>query len=921
MIEKSSPGFGKCLTTLPEPFYSLESGLRMRICFSEISPVRKLRRQWENLSGESRPEGPIQTFTVSSVKKQLAAKEVLFFYDGNGRNAGEKLAELHRDAAHSVLASRFVRDPHRDRILSSNKDVRLSPRRFPNAIFSVILTGTELILLFPSDYRERLHLVSLPLSEEKVRRLDESLKKFFYRLHETPEPLTGVHSAIEGSAALESLPHIAPETALAEIFNRKQVEFTCPEPGWHHFELNTDNAIYDRTMPCDKDSVFLLKRNPERVIDYLQHGDLRIDVPFLEEARSLVWRASSDNHEKPGYWSLIPCHRFCHHLGVDLKTRESAQRCKLQDIQLTEWNPAGVLQPGQQTEMDSGGKFLELSVQRRCNAQSLRLEISDHSVLFSGTVLDKGIYLLVADASLFLDSDVTLQSHHSLRNLTPEDRLRILDLRDGRSKRLATNPGDYTVLRGSTDRESPAMGNHSFQGSDGLLHPPSCRGLLPDLCRGNLNAMSPGFEVEDKALPRVALDEMLPAGAQEPDQEFLEFKTSVRKEEINYTAGYLRIRMDATRSYDFILGLPRASERRFAIMRSSPQCPAGPVLRASELRIPNEPFRLRIQARIRSRNRIRTLDLLDRQFGPGFQSTEHSHLVGRTQSDATIGSGDWMIHAEGGCHNSSPGKPGHYRPKFLIRGKDSLRLLWKSDQPALFRWSSGSDLADSSYLSPGANPLWLPLGDTGGQTSFTISVQHLESKAGERLRSGGPNIAAGQPGQTIRKARVWPATGPNSSCVVETLHAAEPEWLRLCFPDGTTSNLKLKLQDEYSQDNLVSAEKRNSELQSSEASQGYLQRQACALILDPDMQPREILSVDEERDQLWLMPETGSALGNGLRTDESITVRAGQSEAVLCTYREGLPADEYPVTGPAERVYRKGGTYQDSPENFAKVGE
>ena len=69
------------------------------------------------------------------------------------------------------------------------------------------------------------------------------------------------------------------------------------------------------------------------------------------------------------------------------------------------------------------------------------------------------------------------------------------------------------------------------------------------------------------------------------------------------------------------------------------------------------------------------------------------------------------------------------------------------------------------------------------------------------------------------------------------------------------------------------------------------------------------------------MPETGSALGNGLRTDESITVRAGQSEAVLCTYREGLPADEYPVTGPAERVYRKGGTYQDSPENFAKVGE
>ena len=925
------PGFFQCLTTLPEPLYMEESGLRLRICFSDEKETRDLQGQWDSLDSSSRELGSFQTGSHRDLMQILESARVLFFYDGNGERAMARLEELHGQSELSVLSSRFIADERRDRIQKKFSDVVLSPRKYPQAIFSFALLNDRLILIFPSDFSQRLHWLSISLTQARVRELQSSLKQHYRRLKATQRSRSEIQSTETQSANIRE--------SLSELYNRSQLELKCQKDGIVHFRFRTDNRSYDEFLPCRQDAILLLKRNPRRKISFIEDEDARISVPYVSEGRSLDWNLSADGltevisdpesaDEASGYWSLKPCYP-CHTLGfLEKEPSDAVADCELKDIDLKEWNLLGLLNP----DLDAGGRFLEFRINERCKSGALRIVTGNERLLFAESTLDPGIYLIVADASLFSSPVSTkataLQEDAGLRRVAAGERIELLDLTSGES-RLLKNSDNRSHIQGRNPHPGPARSIHSHQSASfHSFHPPYCAGLIADLCSNGLHGMSPGYAVKSQPLPRFQLDELLPAGTSSPEEEFLEFRNTSPYSDLRYIAGQIKIHLESeNRDYQFVRGLPKASAGRWAIMRNGSDCYANAesVIQSSDFRIPNEPFQLKIVLEaILSNGTGWNKILLDRWFGPAYQDRTHSHLAANTLENGSI----FKQHAESNCHNSSPGQPGHYRPEYSLMGLHRLRLRWLGDSLAHFRLAqTGADGATGSvherWISPGISDLLFS--DEWEGISSIISVEHLESESSPPLKQGGPNRSKGSPRTTVQEYRLWHASGPDSSCTVQAVHSSAPEWIRLCFPEGATEGLRLSIEDDNSIDSLVPASKRIP-VHAIEAYESSIQPNECALIIDPDVSPEFILNLDKQRDRLWLMPETGAALGNGLRSDEGFRIRiesgnestATSSHSVLCTFGNWLPAEDQGFSG--NEYHRKPGTFQDSPENYRTSG-
>ena len=917
------PGFAECLTTIPNSLYSKESALRLRICFSDPEQAQKLQKQWNALQGESRPLGDFQTGSSQDLLDALAEQELQFFYDGNSDGALADLAEIHERSRASLLASRFLVDRYRDRILSQYSGVLLSPRSFPNAVFSFVLSKDALFLIFPSTYSRRLHWLPLSLPPETAEELSSRLHRHHRKLREK-YPSTNPSESSQ-------LDPIRIERSITELYNRAQLELRCDRNGRTRFLFRTDDKQYDQVLPCKEDALLLLKRDAKRKIAWIEDSSTRISVPHVAKGRSLNWTTvdknapassassspdSTGNPGSGGFWSLQACNPQCQTLGwiPDNPHQKDVPVCKLDHLKLKEWNLIGLLTP----KLKPGGRFLEFEVLQNCRPSGLRIQSGDQRILFEDPVLQKGLYVVLVDPALFsLPADISRQTSYLLRRISQDDAVQLVNLISGNSRTIVS-PSGKTPLIGHARGHTHIQALHSNQSETfNSLHPPYCVGLIPDLCQEGWHGMSPGHRVKASPLASIQIDEILPAGTSEPSEEFLEFRNAKANPGKEFLAGHLEIEFRSEhRDYQFLRPLPRNVPGRWAIMRQGSACYQGrpSILEDPDFRIPNEAFRMTVtlHANLEDGSEIHQ-NIVNRWFDERFQSRQHSHLVVKRRSNV-----HWLSHATNSCHASSPGSAGHYRPKLLARGSQGMRLEWLADSAAKFQLSYPyrEKEAREFWLAPGLQPLnvW----EQPSRVSSIIELEQTGNVPNQVLTDEGPNRSSGSPEAPRWRFRIWHQSGMDSRCRVQTVHRGEPEWLRICFPEGASRDVELFIQDEQSIDRLVPARERNSSLQAMEASTSRIGLNECVLIVDPDLASRSLLLIDKPEDRSWLMPESGSALGNGLREDESIRIRIQQPSrsepAVLCTFGKGL-RPYHRLSGP-EKVGRIPGTYQDLPGNF-----
>ncbi|MEQ8352456.1 MAG: hypothetical protein RH862_13280 [Leptospiraceae bacterium] len=914
----SGPGFKKCLTTLAESRYKQEFGVRLRICFPEIERILELKEQWATLDTTSRRLGEFKTGTSVDLLDTLKSKSIEFFYDGNGRQALAELNRLHGRSTHSILASRFIDDPRRNEILLQYSNVALSPRKFPDSVFSFVLTKHEIYLLFPSRFRRRIHWLSVPLESVQADRLRT-------KLIERHEALLSLLEDRTDSAAFNFA------ASLTELFDRRQFEFQCSRDGLLQFRFKTDNRSYERVLPCLKNAILLLRRKPENRISYIQDSQSSIDVPYIADGRSLNWQQkprdlndSDSGISTNGYWSLEPCNPECNSLGFHTaKKKFSMPRCRLEDIELNEWNLIGLLTPG----LEPGGKFLEFRIHRNCRSAGLKIYVDQKEVLFPAK-LQKGLHLMLADPSYFDRSNrFTSQASHLVRNISEGDEIILKCPACEKSKTLkkARNPDLFLFGESIQDADVNAIQSRKNTGKD-QFHPPYCRGLIPDLCRSGVHGMSPGEEVRPRPLPTITLDEILPAGTSDPAEEFLEFRSVDSSSDSKFVSGSLRIQFQSeNRSYVFYGAIPRSDSGRWAIMREGNQCysETPSVIQDSDFRIPNQPFRLEVRLKAHTaEGKFIDKTLLREDFSKSFLNRQFSHV----RRENRKGHSRWMVHSDSQCHNSTPGRPGYYRPQFRPLGLHFFKIQWLADSDGFFQWQNDNDssIDEMAWISPGRTEVVLDHSENRFASEYTIRLKHLSSP--EALRIAGPNLSDERPLQSSRKFRIWPSQKPDRSCVVQSIQLNTTEWIRVCFPQGSTESIRLAISDEQSRDTLIPAGQRRNDLSLYE-DPSSLRPGECALILDPDINKNTLESIQQPADQMCFMPESGSALGNGLRKDEEIEIllldsehlepeASDRSPLTLCTYGAGNPENDYLIPENHRIIERKEGTYQDLPENF-----
>lgn len=895
--------------------------------------LHRLKEQWRALTGESRPLGPFRTMTHGRFLESLESRRIYFFYDGNGRRALENLAPLHRRARHSLVARRFLQDPYIRTLQRQNAEVKTEARRYPEFVYSFILLDRELILLYPSAFRQRIHALAIPLSAEKFSRLKERLFDF-HRSSHGPRQVdgSGNRSAVSRDQVSEvSFRKLRLRKDLRECYDRKQIEFACR--GRTKASLRTEDALYSARLDCAEGSTILLQRNPAQVINYLEDSEEMISIPYVQEGITLRWNTppKKQSHEatpptsgSDGFWSAAPC-RNCNSLGFpEQRQGPEIPSCTVEDLVLSEINAKGVLDAN--GSMKPGGKFLEWSVRRTCKPGSLRLKVDDRLLMLPARRIKAGIFLLLADASFFLPPDnVVWNENYLLRRLSEDSQVQLLDVRTGNvrsyGKTDATSDQGKTklsrkhVMYGQSRLAHPLRSIHSrVPAKDAfLLHPPRCKGLLVDFCP--YHGMSPGYTNPGIHIPQLALDEVLPVGpAGHPRMEFLEWRARANKgkEGPEYAAAEMEIELSSRRrEYRFTIPVPENVNARFALMGKREYCfsNSSGILESQGFRIPNEPFS--IKTTLRS---LRTDGVLEERIVDRHRFTRaHSRVRSRLRAN------NWFLHAGSGpCEFASPGKPGYYRPRLEPAGIHELDLHWFSSEPAQARLTNLKTGAVSvTWLQPGKNLRSRPVGQKQERIPFLLEIQGFNPSG--PLMEGGPNLSAGVPEYSRSRFVLWkrPAGPEDPVCQFSDVSAGSREWVRICFPGGSDQENTFAFMDEQSTDIMVPARTRRPGLPDPQSASRTIFPGGCALLLDPDLTDSEIQEIQNSRDELWLMPESGSALGNGLRPDESLILKDSDGMA-LCTFRMGLPENKYPIPD-SGLTGRKGDTVQDIPENFRSV--
>ncbi|MCE9600411.1 MAG: hypothetical protein K8S54_20805 [Spirochaetia bacterium] len=547
--------------------------------------------------------------------------------------------------------------------------------------------------------------------------------------------------------------------------------------------------------------------------------------------------------------------------------------CTTSDLQLTEWNPFGVMRSG---SLDSGGKFVELLALRSC--------ISDALVVLAGTSLRLPRELKAGETLLFAAEPDLFEKRAiaaSLRSLSPLTSIQIFDLQTGDSRALfeGSSSEDRWIFA-SQNEAGEIIQVHSLTLSNGpVFHEAILLGLRPDL---GLHAMSPGYQTYPGTQESSArLSELYPTGSYNgtsiSGDEFFEIQS-------NAAGGRGKLSLAVKRLSDgktILHLLPLPSRQYTAVFTANPQCFPG-IHTRSDLFLPNEAAEYTLS------DGSRILDSIQ------INSQLYSQIESSRRSIGLHNRSNRFVQTSGGtgtCMRSiaSPGEANSFDP-FAIEEPASgasrrFRIYLSSN--SLLRTYIG---ADQSTLQE--QTVHVQDGDVVSVADSTRERSVFRLFVGETVLAAG-EVFRSNPGIFIETVAPSPVAG-------------EEEWIRVCSRDGFSTD-SLRIKDESSEDTIVPFSVRTGLMIAPYGTDLNLSALSCAIIVDPDYRghaipPPAFPYVDRA---LWTIAST-SAIGNGLASGETLRIYRLTSFGDETLATAGLPdiAPFHITTSTGQRMVR-----------------
>jgi len=808
------------------------------------------------------------------------------------------------------------------------------PRRFPAAVFHLLVVESGVVLLYrlPESSSRFLKVYF------KSKDLSNAVLKGLQKIHFIQQKLI---------LEAETNPVYASEVYFREQGNVGQ-EFA--ELASDHITNISEYKIYsDSEIPYRLDtfmfarSVLLLSKETDASLD-IRHS-LRllykdtIDSISLSELRHMgagrqrtYRRTGPGENLSPSIYCLNqnPCgsagiHPYYAKMLENLVKNEDQPYCTLDDYSLNEINPLGI---SREAKLNTGGKFLEIVVKRKCRS-GIIVFVSENFVLEPPHDEHKqgDIILFVANASLFsVDGQ---QQNTALRRLTSKTRVRAIDLETGANRIIFKGFAENVrLIYGQQDQSED---NYLFRvhslipepdSSFGLVyHPAITSGLRPDI---TLHAMSPGFKNDISPYnAAIKLAEVLPTGSynssgiSHPGDEFIEFihelPQSPHRQSSLAALTITRLRDQDIRHYLF--PVPGSDKfERFLFMKNPAECFTTDTntIIFSSLYLPNEAANYELFGYDGSlldgiKINSATYDLLDQNI----VRYSLSHISEANIWKISDGTGAFDNHCAGRT-GATPGDIESYRPFLLPAGAEPgarYFRLYTENQFEVMEWRAG--LVLDTPLFYGQKLL---------ERNGILSVFASPLPPIKRLL-----LSINLSGETIPLLIgeiFYPAPELFIHTISPTPVVGEVEWLRICTVDGFSPAIgqKLNLKDSGYSDEITTWYKRTGYiLPGMNIGFNSLQLQAgeCALLVDPDYNSQTLPLLPEDS-QLWTIATT-AAIGNGLASGEGILIYLtdGGSEYPICSF--GLPDSPGAFTlktATGQQIVRKTDTFYDLPENY-----
>ncbi|MBL8020227.1 MAG: hypothetical protein JNM27_11225 [Leptospirales bacterium] len=571
--------------------------------------------------------------------------------------------------------------------------------------------------------------------------------------------------------------------------------------------------------------------------------------------------------------------------ALPVRQMSASDYCRTSDIELTEWNPFGVMRSG---TIDSGGKFVEIVSLRSCRTDALLL-LAGKALPLPQRLNSGDSLLFAADSSLFQNATIPA----SVRSLSHSTPIQVVDL--GRSEmRTLFNGAD------EDDRWIPKS-----QEADGTLllhslvisrHGVEFHESAPGWFRPDIEpaAMSPGYQTSmGPSAIEARLSEVYPAGSFNgvsiPGDEFFEIQS-------NATVGRGRLSLRVKRLSDgrtVTHHFPFPARQFSAFFTQKPQCFPGNFIQ-SDLFLPNEASEYTLLAQ------DRVLDTL--QIGSALFATMDST---RTSLGLHSATNRFILtsNGTGRCIRSiaSPGEQNSFPPFAIEESSTANAREFRIyiDQPAYLKILRG---ADFNQLQEQSIPV-----QNGDLVRIAASPTY---RSVFRLDVGATPLIAGEIFRNNRDLFI--------ETVAPSPVSGEEEWIRVCSQDGFAGDT-LRIKDESSEDTIVPFYARTGLMLAPYTSDLVLAPYGCALIVDPDYRghfipPPEYPYVDRG---LWTIGST-SAIGNGLSSGETIQIYRITLSGPETLATVGLPdiAPFHIPTPTGRRLVRAAGSLFDQIESW-----
>jgi len=862
------------------PFYYYnEAGFKAKYCFDDEGLSDTFLKLQESLFENGPSVDTIVSVNALSVKIKKLTDLKKYQYrgiiDGNIKPFYKK---------EGMYGSSF----HFENIpLNKSTIGRALPSRFPHAVPSVLLLANSVYFVYPSKG-------NFLVIEVVDTALIESLVKIAAAIPSICETLIG--EAANDSVRITEV-----------VFYKQSSENHFTEIGSTDKNIYTKFSIRSSGLTLESE-IFLFSY--ATILFSQELNQFKSDQTLILNSYNTgaAQTISADSYKLSSLRSLsgiplspsIHCMHgpVCGSYGIHpvFEQKKEVSGCSVHDFEVTELNPYGLILKESQGR-NAGGKFVEIVKRSNCKNQNVVFEAGD--LLDPGIDNNDAILLFYADPDFFTEKGI--YAGH-LRSLSVTTDIKAINLINNEEKILRQGKNTYDFY-GAASNFYGRVHSLILKNNQESFHAKKQLGLRPDV---TYHAMSPGFMDEFRSYIDAYIDEILPQGSRSStgtsyaDDEFVEifFQTN------DGGPGIVVFSLEYNGSKKtFRFPVPYGKDR-IVFIRGNPVCFAGngSALVFSELSLPNQAANY-------------TLENLNQQLS--ISPSLYTSMDQTIRSSLVRAGQHYVLNQEysPSCSNTraTPGFNKVYSPFFTVDSNEDVIFHTMSGQANIIRKEGKNVTQTINY------PLTLMDGDRD-RPELTVAGErilvlwYIQNGAEEQLlfaREYHKN-----PGKLFIDA------------VAPTPSGTDEEWFRICTITGYENLENLYMKDSSTEDLLTFAKNRFPSFNGIISGKTFrvhnmtLYPGECAIVVDPDYFSKlhSIPFINEDA-AIWTIA-SGTTLGNGLASGESITIYRYENDLTITPYATYGGIDTAPfsyTTSAGSYVKRKSGTYEDRASNYEVI--